>query len=165
MAKGRPPTPKAVLQLRGSKLANSRAELGSMVTDSLPEPPTYLKPRAAQMFLQVCSWTRDMGTLADSDAEVIARYAATWDRWVTAEEALKDIEHAYIEVCDPKTGDYKFSRPCGPMAQSSAMHEQMRQLETVLGLTPADRTRLGYGVKEIEVDPVDSLLRQVGQVG
>jgi len=163
MAKGRPPTPKHILAARGSRQADNRAELGTAPT-SLPRPPSYLKERAAAMFLQVAKWAQDMGTLAVSDTEVIARYAAIWDRFVTAEEELKEIVEPMIEVFDPKNGSYKFSRPCGALALSNSCHEQLRQLETVLGLTPADRTRLGMGAIEKVVDPVDMLLKKAAEM-
>ena len=115
------------------------------------------------MFLQVADWCRSMGTLAVSDTEVIARYAAIWDRYKTAEEELKEIPEPMIEVFDTRTGAYKFSRPCGALAMSNLCHDQLRQLETVLGLTPADRTRLGMAVSKPEVDPVATLLNRVAK--
>jgi hypothetical protein len=38
----------------------------------------------------------------------------------------------------------------------------LRHLETVLGLTPADRTRLGYGAVKVIDDPMDALLAKRG---
>ena len=160
MSKGRPPVPKHILDARGSKHAVGRSELGDLRSD-LPSPPDHLKERAARMFLQVAEWCRSMGTLAVSDTEVIARYAAIWDRYKSAEEELKEIVEPMIEVFCPKTGAYKFSRPCGALAMSNLCHEQLRQLETVLGLTPADRTRLGMAVSKPEENPVAELLARV----
>lgn len=158
--KGRPPKPKHVLEMHGSKRARERVELGTPPAE-MPTPPAYLKDRAAQMFLEVAGYLRGMGTLAVSDTEVVARYAAVWDRYVTAEEQLKEIVEPMIEVFDPKTGQYKFSRPCGALALANSSHEQLRQLETVLGLTPADRTRLGIGAIEKLLPPAESIRRQV----
>jgi len=160
--RGRPPVAKHILQARGAKRANQRDELGDIRSD-LPSPPNHLKPRATQMFLQVARWCRSMGTLAVSDTEVIARYSAIWDRFCTAEEELKEIDEPMIEVFCPKSGAYKFSRPCGALAMSNQCHEQLRHLETVLGLTPADRTRLGMSVSKPEDDPVAELLARRGK--
>ena len=162
MSKGRPPTPKHILDARGSKHARGRSELGDLRSD-LPEPPDHLKPRAAAMFIQVAAWCRSMGTLAVSDTEVIARYAAIWDRYKSAEEELKEIPEPMIEVFDERTGSYKFSRPCGALALSNLCHEQLRQLETVLGLSPVDRTRLGMGASKPQEDPVATLLARVAE--
>jgi P27 family predicted phage terminase small subunit len=155
MARGPAPLPKHILSLSGSEEANYREELGTPLSE-LPEPPDYLKPMAQQMFRQVCHYTKNMGTLAESDVQVISRYAAIWDRWRTAEEQLKAMESGYVEVLAPD-GTLRFSRPNRWMTQANACHEQLRQLETVLGLTPADRTRLGYGAVKVVGDPVDAL--------
>lgn len=160
MARGPAPTPKHVLQLRGSKEANYREELGTPV-EELPPAPEYLKPAAAAMFTVVCGYTQRMGTLAESDTQVIARYAAVWDRWRTAEEQLKNLDTGYIEVLAPD-GSLRFSRPNKWMTQANVSHEQLRQLETVLGLTPADRTRLGYHAEKVVLDPMDELLKKRG---
>jgi len=160
MARGPAPLPKHVLKLRGSEEANYREELGTP-PEKLPEPPSYLKPAAAAMFSQVCLYTQKMGTLAESDSEVIGRYAAIWDRWKTAEEKLKDTDSGYVEVLAPD-GSLRFSRPNKWMTQANVSHEQLRQLETVLGLTPADRTRLGYHAEKVVTDPMDALLAKRG---
>jgi P27 family predicted phage terminase small subunit len=145
--------------MRGSEEAGGREELGTPLR-ALPEPPEYLKPHAKKMFQQVCVYTQNMGTLAESDVEVIARYSAVWDRWRTAEEHLKQLDSGYVEVLAPD-GSLRFSRPNKWMTQANASHEQLRQLETVLGLTPADRTRLGYGAVKLSVDPVDAMFDDV----
>jgi P27 family predicted phage terminase small subunit len=155
MARGPAPLPKNILVMRGSEEANSREELGTPLRD-LPDPPEYLKPAAKTMFHQVCIYTQNMGVLAESDVEVIARYSAVWDRWRTAEEHLKQLDSGYVEVLAPD-GSLRFSRPNKWMTQANSSHEQLRQLETVLGLTPADRTRLGYGAVKVVSDPVDEL--------
>ena len=160
MARGPAPTPKHILALRGSEEASYREELGTPL-DRLPDPPGYLKPAAAAMFIQVCGYTQRMGTLAESDTEVIARYAAVWDRWKSAEERLKELDSGYVEVLAPD-GSLRFSRPNKWMTQANASHEQLRQLETVLGLTPADRTRLGYHAEKVVLDPMDELLKKRG---
>lgn len=160
MAKGPAPTPKHILALRGSKEANYREELGTPLSD-LPTPPDYLKPAAQAMFTLVCGYTQRMGTLAESDVEVIARYSAVWDRWRTAEEQLKKLDSGWVEVTAPD-GSLRFSRPNKWMSQANSSHEQLRQLETVLGLTPADRTRMGYHAEKVVLDPMDALLAKRG---
>ena len=160
MARGPAPTPKHILALRGSEEANYREELGTPLRE-MPQPPDYIKPLAQQMFRQVCEYTQNMGTLAESDVEVIARYAAVWERWRTAEEQLKGMDSGYVEVLAPD-GSLRFSRPNKWMTQANVSHEQLRQLETVLGLTPADRTRLGYHAEKVVLDPMDELLKKRG---
>lgn len=156
MVRGPAPTPKHILSLRGSKEAKYREELGNKPAE-LPEPADWLRPAAKEMFRRVAGFCLGMGTLAESDEQVIARYAITWDKWQEAERELaKPNAEAWREVLAPD-GSLRFSRPTKWQAQSSMCHEQLRQLETVLGLTPADRTRLGYGAVKVDKDPVDDL--------
>lgn len=160
MARGPAPLPKHVLKLRGSEEANYREELGTP-PEKLPEPPEWMKPAAKTMFTLVCGLTQRMGTLAESDTEVIARYSVIWDRWQEAEKRLAKMESGWVEVLAPD-GSLRFSRPSKWQTQSNHCHEQLRQLETVLGLTPADRTRLGYHAEKIVLDPMDELLKKRG---
>ena len=153
MVRGPAPTPKHILAMRGSREAKGREELGTTV-DALPSPPEWLRPAAQEMFRLVCGYAQRMGTLAESDLEVIARYSIIWDRWRDAEMQLAKDGCGYIEVTAPD-GSLRFSRPNKWQSQSNHCHEQLRQLETVLGLTPADRTRLGYGAVKVVDDPTD----------
>ena len=59
-------------------------------------------------------------------------------------------------------GSLRFVRPCGLATQFKETGENLRHLETVLGLTPADRTRLGYGAVKVVDDPMDALLSKRG---
>lgn len=154
MVRGPAPIPKHQLKLRGSEEAKYREELGTPVK-ALPEPPKWMRPAAKEMFLLVCGYTQRMGTLAESDAEVICRYSIIWDRWREAEMQLAKMDSGYVEVTAPD-GSLRFSRPNKWQSQSNHCHEQLRQLETVLGLTPADRTRLGYGAVKVDSDPTDA---------
>lgn len=156
MAKGRPPKPKHVLALHGSKRANDREELGNTPEKPL-EPPDWLKPRAKEVFTAVAGWLTKMGTLAESDENVIVRYATTYCLWEFAARKLQQIDMGYVEVTAPD-GALRFSRPNGLMAQFRDTGEALRHLETVLGLTPADRTRLGYGAVRVDSDPMADLL-------
>lgn len=155
--KGRPPTPKHILQLRGSKHAKNREELGTAV--DVMEPPEWLKPRAQEIFSNVVAWMERMGTLAESDINVVTRYAVTYVLWEFAAQELQKIDAAWIEVSD-KDGNLRFSRATAMASQAKDCGDQLRHLETVLGLTPADRTRLGYNAEKVVMDPMDALLAQ-----
>ncbi len=160
MTRGPAPTPKHILSLRGSPEARYREELGTPPA-ALPEPEEWLRPPAKAMFKQVCEHTQRMGTLAESDVQVITRYSCVWDRWHEAEMNLAKTGECYVEVLAPD-GSLRFVRPTKWQAQANEAHEQLRQLETVLGLTPADRTRLGYHAEKVVLDPMDELLKKRG---
>ena len=158
--RGRPPTPQHILKLRGSKHAKNREELGEKPESELLAP-AWLKPRAQEIFRAVVGWLTGMGTLAESDENVIARYATTYVIWEYAAQQLQKIDATHIEVLAPD-GSIRFARNVAMMAQFKESGEMLRHLETVLGLTPADRTRLGYGAQKVILDPMDELLTKGG---
>lgn len=145
--------------MRGSWRANFREELGDFY-DQLPEPPAFVRPRAADFFREACINLDSMGVLAKTDKHTVLRYAVTLDRWYSAEEELaKDSMHYQSMV--GRNGEQKASKPSPAFAQSAACNEQLRQLESVLGFTPADRTRLGVAViekKAKSADPMSEIL-------
>ena len=153
--KGRPPTPKHILAMRGSKHAKNREELGAAPATPITAPE-WLKPRAQEIFSRVVSWLEGMGTLAESDEHVITRYCTTYVAWEYSVQQLQQVDCLYKEILGPD-GTLRFSRPTAMAAQAKDTGEQLRHLETVLGLTPADRTRLGYGAVKVVADPVDAL--------
>lgn len=153
--KGRPPKPKHILELRGSKYAKNREELG-VAPNAVMQPPEWLKPRGKEIFVRLVEWLTKMGTLAETDEHVVTRYCTTYVLWEYAAQQLQAVDAAYVEVLAPD-GNIRFSRATAMATQAKECGEQLRHLETVLGLTPADRTRLGYGAVKVVADPVDEL--------
>lgn len=153
MAKGPAPKPKHQLV---SWRADTREEIGELITEA-PTPYEWMTDRAKSIFHDVCGFAIKMGTLAVSDKSVIARYSVILDRWLTAEENIAKSGISYVEVLD-KNGDIRFCRPTKWQAQSDHCVEQLRPLETVLGLTPGDRNRLGMGAVKIDADPLAKYL-------
>lgn len=159
MRRGPPPQPKHVLALKGSWRADHRQELGQFY-EVLPEPPDFLRPRAAEFFREACRNLDAMGVLAKTDIHAVLRYATTLDRWYSAEEELAK-EAIHFQAKMGRGGEEKAAKPSPYFAQATACHEQLRQLESVLGFTPADRTRLGMAVIDRQgksADPMSALL-------
>jgi len=153
--KGRPPKPKHVLQIVGSKRANDREELGIKPSEPM-RPPAWLKPRGQEIFLRLVDWLTKMGTLAETDEHVVTRYCVVYCQWEYAARQLQNVDATHVEVLNA-SGEIRFSRASAMATQAKESGEQLRHLETVLGLTPADRTRLGYGAVKVVADPVDAL--------
>ncbi|NDD03644.1 MAG: phage terminase small subunit P27 family, partial [Proteobacteria bacterium] len=153
--KGRPPKPKHILELTGSRRARDREELGT-APEAAMQPPAWLKPRAKQIFERLVEWLTRMGTLAETDEHVVTRYCVVYVQWEYAAQMLQQQDATYVEVLAPD-GSIRFSRATAMATQARECGEQLRHLETVLGLTPADRTRLGYGAVKVVADPVDAL--------
>jgi P27 family predicted phage terminase small subunit len=153
--RGRPPKPKHVLKIAGSHRANDREELGTKPQERM-QPPVWLKPRGQEIFARLVDWLERMGTLAETDEHVITRYCTVFIAWEYAAQQLQQVDRLYVEVLAPD-GTLRFCRPSAMAAQAKECGEQLRHLETVLGLTPADRTRLGYGAVKVVNDPVDAM--------
>jgi P27 family predicted phage terminase small subunit len=154
--RGRPPKPKHVLKIAGSKHAANREELGTAPAGGAMRPPEWLKPRGQEIFSRLVDWLGRMGTLAETDEHVITRYCVVYCQWEYAAKYIQQFDATYVEVVAPD-GSLRFSRATGMATQARECGEQLRHLETVLGLTPADRTRLGYGAVKVVADPVDAL--------
>jgi P27 family predicted phage terminase small subunit len=157
MPRGPAPKPKHVLALNGSWRANKRDELGEFY-EELPEPPAFLRDRAKQFFVESCINLDAMGVLAKTDKHVVVRYAATLDRWYSAEEAMAGETMHYLSMTG-RQGEMKSAKPTPAFAQASACHDQLRQLETALGFTPADRTRLGMAAAERRTQVADPMAK------
>jgi P27 family predicted phage terminase small subunit len=102
-----------------------------------------------------------MGVLAQSDVEIVARYSTTLDMLHQAQEQLKDEVEPVREIVDDKTGQMKFTRDCAAFDLFQKCHAMLRQMEAVLGLSPADRTKLGIARTEqqkVGGDPFADLL-------
>jgi P27 family predicted phage terminase small subunit len=157
---GPPPKPKHVLALADSWRADYREELGEFY-EKLPEPPVFLRDRAKEFFREACRNLDKMGVLAKTDTHTVVRYAATLDRWYSAEEEMaKSAIHYYAMA--GRQGEEKAAKPSPFFAQSAACHDHLRQLEAVLGFTPADRARLGMAVIEKGKDASDPMGKLLG---
>lgn len=157
---GRPPKPKAVLHLSNPDRARSRVEIGQSPTH-LPVVPAYLSSSAADIFLNTSELLHQMGVLAVSDCEIVARYSTTLDLLHAAQDQLKDEVEPVREIVDDKTGQMKFTRDCAAFDLFQKCHAMLRQMEAVLGLSPADRTKLGIARTEqqkVGGDPFADLL-------
>ena len=142
MPAGRPPKPKSILHLSNPDKARRRPELG-VAPKHLPLVPPHLSPSAADKFLNACELLHQMGVLAVSDTEIVARYAIALDLFHQASDALKDEVEPVREVCDPKTGEMRFTRNCAALDLWVQMSGELRRLEAALGLSPVDRAKLG----------------------
>lgn len=157
---GRPPKPKAVLHLSNPSKARSRIEIGQ-APSHLPLVPPYLTASAADIFLNTAELLHQMGVLAVSDNEIIARYSTALDMLHQAQEQLKDEVEPVREIVDDRTGQMKFTRDCAAFDLFQKCHHMLRQMEAVLGLSPADRTKLGIARSDTQKnggDPFADLL-------
>jgi P27 family predicted phage terminase small subunit len=129
--------------------------------DTLPEPPGFLTDRAKEIFRETAGRLDAVNVLAETDAGVLARYAAVLDRWEQAEAALAASGPIHYARLVNRAGDPASAVALPAMMQAAKSHDQLRQLETVLGLTPADRTRLPSSPAADTDDPAERMFRAV----
>lgn len=153
--RGRPPKAKHILEMTGSWRAGTREELGTAPAEPM-QPPEWLKPRGKEVFANLVAWLTRMGTLAETDLHVVTRYCVVFVQWEYAATELQKTDAHWVEVLAPD-GTIRFSRASAMATQAKECGEQLRHLETVLGLTPADRVRLGYKAEKVVADPMDEL--------
>jgi P27 family predicted phage terminase small subunit len=132
---------------------------------SIPEPPGFLRPRAAEKFRTTSEYLIGLGAVTIGDVGLIARYAAVFDRWVSAEEELaKGTIH--FERLVTRTGDDGSAVPLPAMLQAAKCHDQLMKLESALGLNPVERSRLSNGTPEGSIeDEIRALVQASGDGG
>lgn len=140
--------------------AGERRQTGRRANE-LPAPPLFLTERAKVIFVETAGRLHAVGVLAETDAGVLARYAAVLDRWEQAEAALAAGGPIHYTRLVNRAGEPASAVALPAMLQAAKCHDQLRQLETVLGLTPADRTRLPASPPAAADDPAEKLFQQV----
>ena len=134
--KGRKPTPKAVLKLRGSKRLRDRAdEPEAPVPDELPEPPEWFSDTARTKWAELLPILRGMRVLTVADMDHVQVYCVAYSRWVKAESRLAEMG----EVVTHKNGVDGLNHWL-KIAQMAM--ERMDRSGAELGLSPTARARL-----------------------
>lgn len=140
--------------------AGEQRQTGRRV-DAPPEPPGFLTDRAKEIFRETAGRLDAVGVLAETDTGVLARYAAVLDRWEQAEVTLAASGPVHYVRLANRAGEPASAVALPAMMQAAKCHDQLRQLEAVLGLTPADRTRLPVSQVADTDDPAEQFFREV----
>ena len=133
------PTPTNILKNRGSWRAKVRAgepqpQMGK------PRCPGWLNGRARAEYKRMCKLLDDMGILAHTDGNALARYCLLWHRWLEAEEVLA-LYGQWEEIKDAK--GFVVSHKTRPQVQLARdLSRQLSRLEAEFGLTPSSRTKV-----------------------
>ena len=134
MPRGPAPTPTAVLKLRGSWRAKTRADEPQPAT-AKPPCPQWLAPAAKREFERVAQELVELGVLAKIDMAVLAAYCQNYSRWAEAEAGIAD---QGLIVRSPN--GYPINNPFISIANEA--QRQMRAFASELGLSPSARTRI-----------------------
>lgn len=141
--RGPTPTPKAILQLRGSRAGRKNAK-DPTPDPSAPDPPSWLSKAAKDCWRQIVPMLQQQKTLAKIDANALVRYCCEWERWIRATRfVLKNGEKYAIMETDKKTGEERVKcwvqyPETGVVANLGA---SLLKLEREFGMTPAGRAR------------------------
>jgi P27 family predicted phage terminase small subunit len=139
--KGRKPNPNAPL-LRVIRGENRRHSVKQPLppADEPPAPPKHLDELAKAEFTRVAALLA--GTIGWLDAAVLAIYAQTYSRWVTAEELIATLPTPYLDTPHHNT----VLHPAYALARRSA--QDCSKYPETLGLTPSSRQRIGPPVPQ-----------------
>ena len=154
--RGPPPTPKALLQTRGSWRGSDVVVPETILPPIIPDPPEWLKGEGLKHWEGVLPLLIISRVMRQTDVPALARYCQLWARWRAAEEFLdkygtcREIKH---EVTDEngipeldEDGNVAFEMVAAeefPQVKTALRcAESLTRLEDRFGLSPAARTRV-----------------------
>ena len=153
--RGPPPTPRRVLELRGSPRAGLHPDAPSPESKR-PRPPDWLEGEARKLYLSLTKLLYAMRVMAVIDQHALARYAANSVLWREARDFVAKHGTTYAVRGRPPYG-----QELGPVTGfklypqvklALSLEEHLLRLEREFGLTPAARARLSTGVSFLEDD-------------
>jgi P27 family predicted phage terminase small subunit len=130
-------------------------------SEAFPEPPDWLTDEARARYFAVAAQLQAAGTLSQTDAGSLVRYATTWSRWVAAERAMAESGEAvhYVRLTDRRGLPASSVATPSQMAASKA-HDQLLALERELGLTPRARGLAKTPTAPPADDPGEAFFRE-----
>jgi P27 family predicted phage terminase small subunit len=138
--RGPKPEPTKLRLLRGnpSKKPASPAE-PQPPTDGVSMPP-HLGEVAARRWGELLPMLQATRVMTRADVEALARYCDTWEWWLAVRAKLKAEGDTYPILNDGGEVKYIAQRP--EVAIAHKLSQQLRQLESDFGLSPAARASL-----------------------
>lgn len=128
----------------------------------LPEPPEWMRENAAERFREVCGQLDSLGALAETDLGLVQRYACVYGRWLDAERALAESpDTIHFARLTNRAGQPASSVAVPALAQLNKCADQLAKMESALGLTPTERTRLPATRDPGPPDPMEELLARM----
>lgn len=157
--RGPPPMPTHLKLLRGNpgKQAINRDEPQPLITEELPEPPTFLAPHAQEEWRRMVGELHRMKLLTIVDIHPLAAYCQSYARWRAAEEALarlaeRDPVNAGLII--KTTNGNAIENPLVTMAHRAA--RDMCRYAGEFGFTPAARSRIAVSDSADRIAPTAS---------
>lgn len=141
--RGPPPTPDAILKLRGARSALSkRRRRGQGVAGQAGTPrcPEWLDEDAKAIWRRVVPQLRQMNVLALIDSSALGRYCRLSSRWQRAEKFLE--QHGTSYAVKDSDGKVKYLAQFPEVSIAANLAQQLTRLEAEFGMTPSARTRV-----------------------
>jgi P27 family predicted phage terminase small subunit len=101
----------------------------------LPTCPPHLQGEARKEWKRIGKRLFECGLMTDIDGPALALYCQAWERWVSAEEALRKYG---VVIKSPNN----FPMPSPYLAIANQAMGQMTRLLTEFGMSPSSRTRV-----------------------
>ena len=150
---------------RKRKPAPIRAVEGNRGHRPIPDEPQFPQRTSAPSFLDTDAknaWRRLYPILTESkvltraDRDTLAEYCACYSRWAYAERAIKKHHDKYgTLIYKSKSG---MARPIPEISIADQAISQLRALSSLLGLNPADRSRVSLTENKAPQDPLAEFL-------
>lgn len=149
---GRRPKPTALKELAGNPGKRELNAREPRPRARRPKMPAHLSPEGQTEWRRITRELRGMNLLSSADADAVAMYADTYDRWVQASAALRMAGMVVMtENGFPVQSPY-----------IGIINQCMRTMQRLLiefGMTPAARSRI-QAPEAASDDPFDEFLRQ-----
>jgi P27 family predicted phage terminase small subunit len=137
---GRRPKPTAMKMLEGNAGHRKLNRREPKPAAGEPQSPIRLSPRARAHWVRLAPMLLNLKVLTIVDGDALAAYCTVLERWELATEA---IAHGIIVTDDRGNG-----RPNPAVRIQSDALRHMATFESVFGLTPSARSKLGVSVDD-----------------
>lgn len=136
--RGRKPKPTNLKHLAGNpgKRRLNESEPHPPVPGTAPYAPKFINAEARREWNRMVNILLELGLYTEVDRAALAMYCQAWGRWVDAEMKL---QKSGLVVTSQETG-ILYQNPYLSIANKA--WDQMRQMLSEFGLTPAERSRL-----------------------
>jgi P27 family predicted phage terminase small subunit len=141
--RGPKPTPKRILELRGSWRAKRNPHSPEPARD-VPRCPSWLGKIAKKKYRDLARTLDALGVLTAVDGELLAAFAVAWEEFVTASQTLAE----QGRVNKTQSG---YMQPHPAVAMQRSAWAALQRFGALFGLDPSSRSRLE--VSEPMVDP------------
>lgn len=151
---GRPPTPTALKQLRGTVRPDRvrSDEPQAPPIQKVPPCPTFLKDEARREWRRMARKLMAMGVLTAIDLDALSVYCQVYARWRDAEEKLNQ----FGPIIKDKDGGFAQSPYLGV---ANECIRQLRMFMGEFGITPSSRTRVSSTKPQDAEDPMERFIR------